>query len=453
MSRVYFIVSGLLLAALMMIGSTPQVGAAAPSESSQSADRSKSTNLLTREQRAVAIDAIADQLSRFYVFPEKRAEIIKSLRDAESAGRYDVGSGTVFAEKVTEDLSRVSHDAHLNLNFSPDWYAAATAPAQAESSDDASAYERMSAIQSNHGLVEMKLMLGNVRYLRITGFSWIPDLTGAVYDDAMRFLRDGDAIILDLRGNGGGSSDATRYLVSHFLDEDVLLYTFFSQKEPTRDSRTLGYLPAGRIRGKPVYVLIDFRTRSAGEDVAYQFQQYRLGQLVGAKTVGAANNNDHVPIAPAFRLSISVGRPLHPVSKSNWEGVGIAPDVACPPEQALDVAYTAALDQLDRTATATPLMKAEYAWAREGAQARLSPRRGPASKPDRLAGKYGDIDVQLRAGELWLVRPGRQAARLLPMGGDKYFVEDTEPLRVRLTKTALTLYILGAPEPREYPRS
>lgn len=452
MSRLYFSVSGLLLAALMMIGSTPRVGTAAPSESLQSADRGKSTNLLTREQRAAAIDAIADQFSRFYVFPEKRAEIIKSLRDAESAGRYDVDSGTVFAEKVTEDLLRVSHDAHLNLNFSPDWYATATAPAQAEPSDEAS-YERMSATQSNHGLVEMKLMLGNVRYLRITGFYWIRDLTGAVYDDAMRFLHDGDAIILDLRGNGGGSHDATRYLVSHFLDEDVLLYTFFSQKAPTRDSRTLGYLPAGRILGKPAYVLIDGRTRSAGEDVAYQFQQYRLGQLVGAKTVGAANNNDLVPIAPAFRLSISVGRPLHPVSKTNWEGVGIAPDLACPPEQALDVAYTAALDQLNQTVQATPLMKAEYAWAREGAQARLSPRRDPASKPDRLAGKYGDIDVQLRAGELWLVRPGRQAARLLPMGGDKYFVEDTEPLRVRLTKSALTLYILGAPEPREYPRS
>lgn len=417
------------------------------------ADQSaRASDALSAQQRADALAAIVGNIEQFYVFPEKRAEISKALRDAQGAGRFDVDSPAIFAERITDELQRASHDSHLYVRSAPDWYAAAVAPA-GEDSSSAAAYERMSALQDNHGLVEMKVLLGNVRYLRITGFSWIQDATGAVYDDAMRFLRDGAAIIIDLRGNGGGSSEATRYLVSHFMDEGVLLYTFLSQKEPTRLSHTLGYLPAGRIRGKPVYVLIDGRVRSAGEDVAYQVQQYRLGQLIGSKTVGAANNNDHIPVAPGFRFSLSVGRPVHPISKTNWEGVGVAPDLACPPEQALDRAYLAALTKLAGDRSATPMMAAEYAWAREGVEAKLQPRTGRAQRLDRLAGEYGEVKVELREGALWLIRPDRQPARLLLMRDDTYSVEDTEGLRVRLTGRALTLYMLGAPEPREYPRS
>jgi hypothetical protein len=60
--------------------------------------------------------------------------------------------------------------------------------------------------------------------------------------------------------------------------------------------------------------------------------------------------------------------------------------------------------------------------------------------------------VQLREGALWLERPDRQPARLLPMRGDMFFVEGIDELRVRLNKRVLTLFVLGAPEAREYPR-
>jgi hypothetical protein len=445
------VLSAVLLAASAALSAADAPAPAAPAASSQ-AGQSASPAHLSSAQRDGVLEQLYSQIGKFYVFPEKRTAIIDVLRRAQRAGRYNVDSPSVFAERVTEDLQRASHDAHLNLNFDPDWYAAATAQPDGESSGS-SAYERMAAQQDNHGLIEMKVLLGNVRYLRITGFSWIQDETGAVYDNAMRFLRDGAAIILDLRGNRGGSSEATRYLVSHFLDEDVPLYTFLSQKEPTRISRALGYLPAGRIHGKLAYVLIDGRVRSAGEDVAYQFQQYRLGQLVGTKTVGAANNNDHVPVAPGFRFSLSVGRPVHPISKSNWEGVGIEPDLRCPPHQALDTAYIAALDQLVSSPQATPLMKAEYVWARDGARARLQSRSADPPGLGRLAGAYSGVQVELRDGALWMQRPGREATRLQPMGGDMFFVEGVEELRVRLTTSALTLLVLGAPEPREYPRS
>ncbi|MBL7537684.1 S41 family peptidase, partial [Escherichia coli] len=73
------------------------------------------------------------------------------------------------------------------------------------------------ARRDNQGLGETRILPGNIRYLRITAFEWVQDQTGVAYDAAMRFLRDGDAIVIDLRGNGGGSHAAVRYLLSHFM--------------------------------------------------------------------------------------------------------------------------------------------------------------------------------------------------------------------------------------------
>ena len=40
---------------------------------------------------------------------------------------------------------------------------------------------------------------------------------------------------------------------------------------------------------------------------------------------------------------IPIGRAINPISKTNWEGTGVQPDIAVPAEQALDVAYREAL--------------------------------------------------------------------------------------------------------------
>ena len=95
----------------------------------------------------------------------------------------------------------------------------------------------------------MTVLDGNVRYLRIRSFHWQPDATGAAYDSAMRFLRDGDAVIVDLRGNGGGSTSAVRYAISHFMpaSPERLMMTFQGDDGAPDQSRVLGHLPAGRV--------------------------------------------------------------------------------------------------------------------------------------------------------------------------------------------------------------
>ncbi|HEY0784193.1 MAG TPA: S41 family peptidase [Thermoanaerobaculia bacterium] len=406
---------------------------------------------LTPAVRAAALAAITRALDEGYVFPDLRPALHARLAQAEKAGRYDMTDPLVFADRITEDLRDVSHDRHLSLVVDPRAYAASLAPRQSDAGLEAFLHRQ--AVRNHHGLAAMSVLPGNVRYLKITGFEWVQDETGAAYDDAMRFLKDGDAVIVDLRGNGGGSHSAVRYLVSHFLDPDTLLMTFLHGKEALAQSWVLDHLPAGRLKGKPLYVLIDGRVASAGEDFAYDVEQWKLGELIGAKTAGAANNNERQPIAPCFVLSVSVGRPLHPVSQGNWEGKGIEPTVAVPPEQALEVAQVRALDRLAQAPGATPEQRGEYAWARVAVEARLHPVSLPPEKLAALAGRYGDLTVELRDGALWLARPNRPTARLAPLtDGGLFALEGIDVVRVRLAADRLELQWQDEPAPRVYPR-
>ena len=404
---------------------------------------------LSAADRDGALKAIRQVLADEYVFPEMRAKLDERLSRSEKAGRYAVDEPYRFAERITEDLREVSRDGHLSLQHSPAEYAASLAP---PTSDDGSpARARRQAARDHHGLRELRVLAGNIRYLRITGFEWVTDETGAAYDGAMRFLKDGDAVIIDLRGNGGGSAEAVQYLTSHFLPADTLMLTFLQGSEPPFQSRALSHLPAGRLRGKPLYVLIDRGVASAAEEFAYHVQQFKLGELVGDTTAGGANNNRLVPIAPGFILSVSVGRPVHAVSNSNWEGVGIAPSVEAAPAQALDVAQSLALRRLAGTPGTDPDIVAEYDWARTAVEARLRPVTMSPKELRALAGRYGEVTVAFRGGGLWVARPNREPRRLVPLTGDGLFgLDGVDVLRVRFRDKGLELLRLGEPEARVF---
>jgi len=406
---------------------------------------------LSAAERDAALKAIMSAFEEQYVFPEMRPRIAERLQASQRSGQYGVNDPVVFAERVTRDLRDVTRDKHLSLVVDPVGYAAALAGEEGEAGQ--LALWRRQAIRNHHGLTETKVLAGNVRYLRISGFEWADDESGRAYDAAMRFLKEGDAAIIDIRSNGGGSHAAVRYLVSHFMRGDVLEMTFLEGSEAPVQSRTLEYLPAGRLRGIPLYVLIDGGSVSAAEAFAYDVRQFELGELVGATTIGAANNNKLLPVAPRFLLSLSYGRPVHPISNANWEGVGVAPTVEAPPAQALEIAHSLALQRLSEKPDASATNLAEYAWAKIAVDASLHPVSLTPAQLRALAGSYGAAKVEFRDGALWLARPNRPVVRLLPLTADGLFaVERNETFRVKLTGQAMELLRGGEARPRVFPR-
>lgn len=417
--------------------------------------RAEAAAPLTASQRAAAVAAIVREVETRYVFPERVPAIRDRLNESLSNGRYDTADPGAFAERVSTDLRESSQDGHMYLTHAPAEYAAAlTAEGDPFDNPALQAIWADAARRANHGLGEMRILPGNVRYLRISQFHWVRDRTGQAYDDAMRFLRDGDAVIIDLRGNGGGDHAAVRYLLSHFMDPDQLDITFLEAGREPVQSRTLDHLPAGRLKDKPLYVLISRQVGSAAEAFAYDVQQFHLGTLVGGTTGGAANNNGFSPIAPGFMLSVSYGRPVHPISGTNWEGAGVDPDIAVDPATALDAAASHALNTLMARTDADPVDRAAWSWAQLGAEARIRPVSVAPDRLEALAGTYGGRAILFENGALFWRRASGEKARLSPMTADGLFaVEGSDDrIRMRLTGDALEMHRVDEPAPSHFPR-
>lgn len=411
---------------------------------------------LSPEQKTKAVEAIIAAIERHYVFPDRVPAIVQALRTGNGAGRYDTSDPATFTTRITEDISRAGKDTHLYLEYDPRRFDALNRPSSSEAAPGDDALMTARSRRTHYGLGDMRLLPGNIRYLRISAFDWVEDETGQAYDDAMRFLKGGDAVIIDIRGNGGGSHDAVRYALSHFLPSGRLLMTFLEAGKDPEQSHTLGNLPAGRMIGKPLYVLTDGSTGSAAEDFAYSVQQFRIGRLIGEPTAGGANNNRFLPIPPGFLLSVSFGRPVHAVSNGNWEGTGVIPDLRIATAGALDSAELQALDGLIAGVGSDAERRAEYDWARVAVEARLHPVALADASLRPRAGQYGEAIVDYRDGALWLrTRPGAPTRRMLPLtpDGHLFALEGHEMLRARFEGANLETLWRGVPTPRVYPRS
>jgi hypothetical protein len=274
---------------------------------------------------------------------------------------------------------------------------------------------------------------GNIRYMRVTGFPWVPGATAGAIDDAARFLGDGDAVIVDLRHNGGGSAQSVERIVSYFLPaKQRTLMTFVNAATNERKiGKTSTDLRAPRMVDKLLMVLIDGDTGSAAEEFAYQVQNFKLGILVGATTAGAANNDTLAPIAPDLVFSISTGRPIHPATNTNWEGVGVRPDVKTDSADALDEAQLRVLKLLEAK---NPKGRSRYVWWEQAIAARLRPFAVDPAHLAAYAGTYGIRSVTVKGGELVYQRQGREPTILIPLGPDFFSFANTGDSRLRFRR-------------------
>ena len=369
------------------------------------------------DPRAVVTD-VRRVIAERYVLPERRPALDAVLAEGLSSGRYTVTDPRTLAERINADLERVGHDRHLNFRYAPEQLAAA---GPRRGPPDPAALDQMSQ-RRNYGVRELKVLPGNIRYMEYGGFDWTGPNTAAALDNAMRFLSGGDAVIIDLRRNGGGSPEAVQYIISHFMEANRPLMTFYMNGQATPDTTaTLAELPAGRMVGKPLYVLISPRTASAAEEFAGHVAGYHLGELVGENTSGAGFRNEIVPISGGFVLSVSVGRAVLASTGRDWEAVGHAPTIQVPINRALEAAQAHALRRLASTAPERdrPLLEAAAAML----AAQVTPV-ATALPMTAYAGTFGERTVRVENGRLTYQRGTGPKLMMVPIAANTFAFEE-----------------------------
>jgi hypothetical protein len=394
--------------------------------------QSAQTAIAPAEKKEV-IDALCANLEREYIFPEITEKYVRMLRDNLRSGQYDkIVQPGEFAVTVTNDLMAVHRDEHLRVLFNPAWVEEERN--RRELDGQAIKLQERRSRTTNYGFIEIKILPGNIGYLRLDSFSYDTGAQDAAVG-AMGFLANADAVIIDLRRNGGGSPEMVQFLCSYFLDNPRKHLNSFSYKDPERLTQywTYTYLPGKRLDKADLYLLTSENTFSAAEEFSYNLKNLKRATVIGETTGGGAHDNRFVILSDRFEMSLPFARAINPVTKTNWEGVGVEPDVKVPQDKALGTAQAMASQRLAEREK-DPAFKAYYLWQYDGYNAALNPVSLPKEALRSYVGTYGPRTITLEGDSLFYQREGQAKRKLTPIAGDYFAVDGIENLRLSFIK-------------------
>jgi C-terminal processing protease CtpA/Prc len=287
-----------------------------------------------------------------YIFPDKAEEAAVAIEARLLAGEYDDLDEETLGTAVTEQLFAICADKHLRLRIR-----------SAEMLDAMTPEEELAAWNegqrlSNYRIARAERLDGNVGYLDLRGVT-SPDIGWQAIAAAMELVTHTDTLIIDLRKNRGGDPDGVQLWNSYlFPDSGTHLNSIYhAASQQTRQYWTLAYVTGQRYL-KPVFVLTSAFTFSAGEEFAYNLQAQGRATLIGETTRGGAHPTQEFMLSATMEISVPNARSVNPVTGTNWEGTGVAPDIAVPASEALDLAYRKALEHVAATST-SPTVRAE----------------------------------------------------------------------------------------------
>ena len=324
------------------------------------------TSILTAQAPPPSGAAVARQIAHttagvvealFVDVAQGQAVAADLRRKADTAVFDRLPAGSEFAAALTETMHAVENDKHLNLRYKPGDDSPVLTAAQAlerfranqQSGTGASPFGTPEdQRRANYDVKSARHLAGNVGYLELTAFQAAPEARETI-TAAMRMLENVDAMIVDVRGNRGGSQATVNYLASYFFPadgRDLISMRNRSMAAPMI-SRTVA-TPTRKFESVPLYILTSGKSFSAGEAFPFILQQYGRATIVGETTPGGGRPNAFVNLGGGFMLSVSIAAVEHPKTGKGWQATGVVPDVKVPAADALDAAHKLALEKLGR---------------------------------------------------------------------------------------------------------
>lgn len=374
---------------------------------------------VSSEELSALTKSIGKVLKEQYIFPNHANEIAKLLEENRKSGLYEnYREHRALSEKLTEDIRSVNNDVHLSVSYTPPEGSGGKVMRRMKSNGKLSKKQLESMQRENFGFKDVRLLEGNVGYLNLSGF-YDPRYAGETAVSAMAFLNNSNAIIIDLRENRGGAGEMYQLLSSYFFDEGPVLLNeiSFPLEDRKYQTWTLPHIPGARRPDVDLYILTSHQTGSAAEVFSYAMKHYKRATLVGEVTVGAANPVSPTLLPNGFVILLSKAQAINPVTKRNWEGVGVIPHVKTPKQDALNTAHLLALQNL---ATKEGEKSTYFIWHSEMLAAKT---QSVALSNDRLqsyVGKYqarnGDVrEIELKKGKLFYGESGKEKEALITL--------------------------------------
>ncbi|MBT2746641.1 MULTISPECIES: S41 family peptidase [unclassified Lysobacter] len=393
-----------------------------------------------------AVAEVASAIERNFFDAQRAHAIADELRGEAAQGRYDrYPDPRDLATALSDRLHPL--DAHFRVNWrdpaqpgpAPQGRRRLPPPGAAPATATGPAPVDFSR-RRNYGLRKVEVLPGNLGYIdlrELPDFDFGDDSAPArrALDAALQLILATDAVIIDLRDNGGGSPAAVGYLTSAFTAKNADIYNTFRWREGER-MRSDSEAPRDWYRDPrlqvPLYLLTSPRTASAAEALAYTLQSAGRAKVIGEASAGAANPGEEIALKDGFSVFVSSGSPTNPITHKNWEGSGVAPDVAVAQREALQTAQQLALERVIAAAPAGA-DTLDARWTLEALRAQSAPNRDTPAAADYL-GQYDRIQIGADGGQLVLRNGQRPPQALIALQRDLFFVDGNPGVRVRFER-------------------
>jgi hypothetical protein len=292
---------------------------------------------LTKKDKQEVLTSIIDQTIRSYIFPDTAKQIVSFLKQQYESGAYDtITYPKAFSRKITQDIRSVYHDQHFSVMYAPKMAPEYSKNAgQSQNEDDQ--LEKGRSI--NFGFVKAEILKDNIGYVRIDNFWWASPESMKTAKAALQFIANCKALIFDLRYNLGGEPEMINYLCGFLFKDKTHLNDLYERKTnklteywatPDTDFTSLF--------NTPLYVLTSKKTFTAGEEFSYDLQTQKRALLIGGVTAGAAHPLATFSATHGFIINIPTARAINTITKTNWEGTGVKPNIEVDEQKALDTA-------------------------------------------------------------------------------------------------------------------
>jgi len=382
-------------------------------------------------KKQAAVDEIAALLNDNYIFPETAKKVGETLQAKLKAGEFDkTADAASFARAVSAVILEVSKDRHTGFAYNPAMAEDIRTMMGQSEAERAKVRERQlgESRRDNFGFRKVEQLAGNIGYLDFREFA-SPDQAGPTAIAAMNFLAYCDAVIVDLRQNGGGDPAQIQLICSYFFTDPAHLNDLYYRAGDRMENYwTMPYVPGPRLADADLYILTSSRTFSGAEEFTYNMKNLKRATVIGETTGGGAHPTRPMIVQKDFILRVPYARAINPVSKTNWEGTGVAPDIAVPAAEAFDKAYAMAVEKLAAKA-ADPERKAEFEWILTALKAKANPLQVGEKTLKSYAGVYGERKVTFENGALYYQRVGPKY-RLAPMTPTLFVAEGLDNFRL-----------------------
>ncbi len=282
----------------------------------------------------VLLDSLNKVLNNHYVFPDKARTISIYLETQLKDNVYtsELQNPQKLAEHIQNDITKIHQDPHMHLKYDPSFRIQQYTKPSVEEINQTKKYWK----ENNYAFTKVEVLPGNIGYITFNLF--VDDVESAkpIIFSALRFLSNTSAIIIDLRENYGGSPNMVSQIESFFFKEKTHMNDLINRS--TKDT-TLFYADPAKADSlnllMPLYILTSHNTFSGAEDFSYGMQKANRAIIVGETTGGGAHPQMPFSVGQGFIISIPYARSLNPITKTDWEGIGVIPDTKDKAQNAL----------------------------------------------------------------------------------------------------------------------